>query len=81
MIRPRAAAAPEDPEPRVENDRELTELERVAAYRVDRLLELGFSWDQVFRMKVYRLPFEWHVAADLLAAGQTHEQVTFRLED
>jgi hypothetical protein len=69
---------PAEPEP--EDDYELTELEELAAHRTCRLLELGFSMEQVLRMAVYRPGFEWHVAQKKLA-DHTHEQVTWLLEE
>jgi hypothetical protein len=53
-----------------------------AVRRGSNLLELGFSPDQIDRMRVERKwpDFDWHEAKRLLEDGFTHEQVTFKLE-
>ena len=61
--------------------RVLTADEQRAADRTLNLIELGFSMDQILRMQVGRRFFDWHKAERLLKRGQTHEQVTFRLEE
>ena len=71
----------DDDEVLVADNRELTELEALAAHRTSRLCELGFEFEQVLRMKVYRPGFEWHRAEALLREGKTHEQITWLLED
>ena len=83
---------PKPPEPAPEPESEpdyvvaggnnvLSDHEQRTADRALNLVELGFSMEQVLRMNVGRLRFDWHAADDLLKRGQTHEQVTFRLED
>ena len=79
---------PREPEPDPEPDYAgagggsvLTDHEQRTADRALNLVELGFSMQQVLRMRVGRLRFDWHEADRLLKAGQNHEQVTFRLED
>ena len=79
MFPPKRQPEPEPesaPDPRV-----LTLDEQRASHRWSNLMDLGFSMDQVLRMKIGRPEFDWHEAEAQLKAGQNHEQVTFRLED
>ena len=72
-----------EPEPEEEprEDLILNERQERAARRTLNLVELGFSMQQVLRMRVGRQLFDWHEAERLLKKGETHEQVTFRLEE
>lgn len=62
-------------------DYEFSEAEEIAADRSARLFALGFSAAQIIQINPTFHPDIVHKAEEFLAAGKTHEQVAWLLEE